>query len=242
MNLLLSIMSSIWTCNFCYISMPVAEGPYHLIEDDHMKHLTTRLSNITTCLVNNRKSKPFTPYSLIEEEYALVYSEKPAPASKPNSPTEEEYALSYYEKLAPASKPNSPTEEEYALSYSEKPIPTSKPNRPTLARSESPIDQFFESFPSFKYNPSLLPSTSYKHLQKYQKWLPGSPESKENWERYQSALRHEFDLWYGAEDDLNAWHSLCRAIGINPLPATCMECEKVCAYLRTSGANLQMLI
>jgi hypothetical protein len=185
-----------------------------------MKHLTTRLSNITTCLVNNRRSKPFTPYSLTEEEHALVYSEKPAPASKPNSPTEEEHALS----------------------YSEKPAPAPKLNRPTLARSESPIDQFFESFPSFKYNPSLLPSTSYKHLQIHQKWLPGSPESKENRERYQSALRLEFDHCYGAEDDLNAWHSLCRAIGINPLPATCMEFEKVCAYLRTPGANLQMLI
>jgi hypothetical protein len=219
MNLLLSIMSSIWTCNFCYISMAIVEGPYHLVEDDHMKHLTTRLSNITKSLVNNRKSKPFTSYSLTEEEYVLVYSEKLAPASKPNSPTEE-----------------------YALSYSEKPAPASKLNRPTLARSESPIDQFFESFPSFKYSSSLLPSTSYKHLQKHQKWLPGSPESKENWERYQSSLRHELDLRYSAEDDLNAWHPLCRAIGINPLPATCVECEKVCAYLRTPGANLQMLI
>ena len=33
--------------------------------------------------------------------------------------------------------------------------------------------------------------------------------------------------WYGAENDLTAWHALCRAIGIEPLPTTCGKCEEV---------------
>ncbi|KAF2811520.1 uncharacterized protein BDZ99DRAFT_413999 [Mytilinidion resinicola] len=150
-------MSSIWTCNICYISMPIADGPYHLVEDDHIKRLITRLSDNTIRLVNNGITNSFTTYGLTEED---------------------------------------------------------------------PIDRFFESFSSFKYDSSLPPSTSYKHLQKHLNWLPGSPESNEIWETYQSALRQEFDLWYGAEDDLTAWHSLCRAIGINPLPTTCKRCKK----------------
>ena len=91
----------------------------------------------------------------------------------------------------------------------------------------SPINQFFTSFPAFNYDPSITPSESYGLLQKHQKWPRKSAENLENWERYQSALRKEFDLWYGSEDDLGAWHSLCRAIGIHPLPTTCESCEEV---------------
>jgi hypothetical protein len=34
-------------------------------------------------------------------------------------------------------------------------------------------------------------------------------------------------MWYGAENDLTAWHALCRAIGVEPLPKTCAQCEEV---------------
>jgi hypothetical protein len=34
-------------------------------------------------------------------------------------------------------------------------------------------------------------------------------------------------MWYGAENDLTAWHVLCRAIGVEPLPKTCEQCEEV---------------
>ena len=44
---------------------------------------------------------------------------------------------------------------------------------------------------------------------------------------YQDALQCELYLWYGAENDLTAWHALCRAIGVEPLPKTCELCEEV---------------
>jgi hypothetical protein len=34
-------------------------------------------------------------------------------------------------------------------------------------------------------------------------------------------------MWYGAENDLTAWHALCRAIGIELLPLTYEQCEEV---------------
>ena len=34
------------------------------------------------------------------------------------------------------------------------------------------------------------------------------------WDQYQEALTPEFKLWFGAEDDTAAWHSLCRAMKI----------------------------
>lgn len=92
---------------------------------------------------------------------------------------------------------------------------------------ETPLDMFFRSFPTFDYNASLPPATSYANLQKHMRWRRGQTESNETWEDYQHALRNELKMWYGGEDDLSAWHALCRAIGIIPLPKTCAQCQKV---------------
>jgi hypothetical protein len=93
--------------------------------------------------------------------------------------------------------------------------------------TETPLDAFFRSFPSFSYDPSLPPATSFAKLQKHEGWRRGNAESKDAWAEYQDALESELHMWYGAEDDLTAWHSLCRAIGVEPLPRTCAACERV---------------
>jgi hypothetical protein len=93
--------------------------------------------------------------------------------------------------------------------------------------TETPLDVFFRSFPAFDYDPSLPPATSYASLQRQEGWRRGSAASNDAWNRYQDALQNELHLWYGAENDLTAWHALCRAIGIEPLPQTCEQCEEV---------------
>ena len=47
--------------------------------------------------------------------------------------------------------------------------------------------------------------------------------SQDTWNRYQDALESEMHIWYGAEGDLAAWHALCRAVGVKPLPQTCEQ-------------------
>lgn len=91
----------------------------------------------------------------------------------------------------------------------------------------TPLDVFFRSFPTFDYDPSLPPATSYANLQRHEGLYSGNPRSDDAWERYQDALQSELHLWYGAENDLTAWHALCRAIGVEPLPTTCRQCEEV---------------
>lgn len=93
--------------------------------------------------------------------------------------------------------------------------------------NDTPLDRFFLAYPSFKYDRTLPPAESFQRLRRHQRWKRGSPESEEGWDGYQKALKEEFQLWYGAEDDIGAWHALCRAIQIKPLPKTCHECEKV---------------
>jgi hypothetical protein len=41
-------------------------------------------------------------------------------------------------------------------------------------------------------------------------------------------------IWFGKEDDLEAWHTLCKAVGISEPPATIPECEVVCLVSRAS--------
>jgi len=162
--------------------MPVAQGPSHLVESDHMERLMSHIFRITRGVSGDNPSQLPTAYEP-QEKKVEVYSKKRAVSSE---------------------------------SINSRPIHRS-----------TPVDRFFESFTSIPYDPCLPPSTSYKNLEKHLKPSRGTPKSKEIWDRYQKALRAEFDLWYGADDDLTAWHAFCRAIGINPLPETCKNCEKV---------------
>ena len=93
--------------------------------------------------------------------------------------------------------------------------------------SPTPLNAFFLSFAGFDFDPSLPPAESYRRLQRYYDWDRGDPESESAWIDYQRALAEEFNLWFGSEDDLGAWHSLCTAVNVSPLPTTCHGCQKV---------------
>ncbi|KAH8663688.1 hypothetical protein BGZ60DRAFT_379420 [Tricladium varicosporioides] len=105
--------------------------------------------------------------------------------------------------------------------------------------TETPLDVFFRSFPTFDYDPSLPPATSYAKLQGHEGWRRGSPASDDAWNGYQDALQSELHMWYGAENDLTAWHALCRAIGVEPLPKTCEQCQEA---VRRTHVNIVDLI
>ncbi|KAF2460790.1 hypothetical protein BDY21DRAFT_376649 [Lineolata rhizophorae] len=110
---------------------------------------------------------------------------------------------------------------------------------PVHAFPETPLDIFFRSFPTFDYNPSLPPTTSYANLRRHKGWRRSNAASKDAWNRYQDALESELRMWYGAENDLTAWHALCRAIGVEPLPQTCAQCQEA---VRRTHVNIVDLI
>jgi hypothetical protein len=98
------------------------------------------------------------------------------------------------------------------------------------------IDLFFRSFPSFPYDARKSLDVSFKKLmaglKKWHTWNRKYPDTwddykKEVHDKYQMALTHEFNLWFGTEDDIESWHALCRAVGIQPLPLTCEDCRLV---------------
>jgi hypothetical protein len=64
-------------------------------------------------------------------------------------------------------------------------------------------------------------------LQAHEGWRRGEAASAAAWNSYQNALEDELRLWFGKENDLAAWHALCHAIGVEPPPQTCSQCEEV---------------
>jgi hypothetical protein len=119
--------------------------------------------------------------------------------------------------------------------------PTPHPAPPPQPH-KTPLDRFFASFPAFTYDRSLPPATSYALLKAHRGWRKSDPpdsEGKRAWKRYQSALLKEVQIWFGKEDDLEAWCTLCKAIGISDPPATIPECEVV---VRQTHVNIVDLI
>jgi len=106
----------------------------------------------------------------------------------------------------------------------------------TPAPSTGPLDSFFRSFSGYQYDPSIPPAESFRSfrrgLKRWSDWDGYSPDTWKEYKedvytRYQAALTKEFNLWFGTEDDIMPWHSLCRAIAIHPLPPTCELCREV---------------
>lgn len=94
--------------------------------------------------------------------------------------------------------------------------------------NNTPLDEFFLSFQTFEYDPSLSPAKSYSLLRRHMAWSRESPEGKEAWERYREALVDEVRVWFGNENDIAAWNTLCRAIGVQQPPETIDACVGVC--------------
>ncbi|KFZ19198.1 hypothetical protein V502_03790 [Pseudogymnoascus sp. VKM F-4520 (FW-2644)] len=103
----------------------------------------------------------------------------------------------------------------------------------------TPLDKFFQSYSQFAYDLALPPPESYARLKAHYGWHRHDADSDDAWDDYQSALKEELTLWFGAEDDIVAWHALCRAIRIRPLPITPKDCLKV---VRTRHVNIVDLI
>lgn len=112
-------------------------------------------------------------------------------------------------------------------------------NTPVDSSLGSPLDRFFLSFVSFPYDPFSPPASSYALLRKHKKWNNDNPKEHAAWQMYQEALSEELDLLFGPTHDLVAWHALCRAVNIDPLPDTCGGCKKV--FNRSTACRLHRI-
>jgi hypothetical protein len=100
-------------------------------------------------------------------------------------------------------------------------------------KTRSPLDEFFLAYPKLGYCKSNPPQQEYRRLLKIYGWKRGDPEADQSWSDYRTALVHEFDRCYGTPtgdfNDPRPWQNLCRAIGIQQIPKTREDCQRVCS-------------
>ncbi|CAF9929791.1 MAG: hypothetical protein HETSPECPRED_007451 [Heterodermia speciosa] len=99
-----------------------------------------------------------------------------------------------------------------------------------------PIERFFKSFSNFPYDPSKPSAQEYQRLNRSNGWKRGDSKGEEACLGFQLALVKDFNWWFGTDpNDLLAWQTLCKTIGIRERLETCDDCVQ---YLHNRHFNI----
>jgi hypothetical protein len=104
------------------------------------------------------------------------------------------------------------------------PLNTAPTHNP--APGPSPLGEFFESYPTFQYNPDLAPSTSLRNLIRHLGRGNDGYDAMEARARYHEAFRAEVATRFGNGSSLETWHKVCHAVGIFNPPASITKCKQ----------------
>ncbi|KAG2354028.1 hypothetical protein BDR07DRAFT_1454263 [Suillus spraguei] len=97
------------------------------------------------------------------------------------------------------------------------------------ASTRTPLDDFFATYPKFKYNSSAsAPLEFYRMCDEF-----GWDKDKKNKEReeahcnFKDALVQQFNDIYGTDvNDLTSWRTLCQIVRVSPIPDTLESCRE----------------
>lgn len=93
-----------------------------------------------------------------------------------------------------------------------------------------PIEDFFNSYESFVFDPSISSAQQFRRLRRSQRWKPGDVQGSAAWDAFRRALVMDFNARFGTDaTDLLAWQTLCATVGVQDAHriATCEACEEV---------------
>lgn len=89
------------------------------------------------------------------------------------------------------------------------------------------FENFFADY-EFDYDPSQPIMKQFYRMSDRYKWKKDDPDKKEARDGVRDAIALTFNDTYGTDvNDLNAWHNLCRAVRIDPLPEDIESCREV---------------
>ncbi|KAJ7679433.1 hypothetical protein DFH06DRAFT_1166616 [Mycena polygramma] len=89
------------------------------------------------------------------------------------------------------------------------------------------LEIFFADYPSFHYNPFMPISAQYMALCLLYGFYRGEPDSNKAYAGFQRAMAQTFSDIFGSNvDDLGNLQSLCRLLGVDPIPGNIKECRK----------------
>ncbi|KAH7368846.1 hypothetical protein B0T11DRAFT_326987 [Plectosphaerella cucumerina] len=99
----------------------------------------------------------------------------------------------------------------------------------TPAPGPSPLDEFFEAYPSFLYDPDLTPSNSLRNLIRHLGRSNDGYNAMEARARYHEAFRAEVAARFGNGTSLETWHKV--------LSKTHVNITDVVQWCRTEGRH-----
>lgn len=92
----------------------------------------------------------------------------------------------------------------------------------------NPIQEFFDQYPEFPYDPTGETMSQFKELRDLKRWTWTRNERAQALDEVRNAIALQFNAFYGSNvDDLNGWHNLCRALRVQDLPDTVNGCKAV---------------
>ena len=95
-------------------------------------------------------------------------------------------------------------------------------------RRQGPLATFFNQYTGFRYDPTESATDEFRRLCRQQMWDRYDPAREEAREEYRTAVVSQFNVNYGTDvDALESWHTLCKYIGIDPIPDTLEACKRV---------------
>ncbi|KAI0318926.1 hypothetical protein OF83DRAFT_1113356 [Amylostereum chailletii] len=99
----------------------------------------------------------------------------------------------------------------------------------------SPLRAFFANYPQFDYNPAGSPVNEFRRMRRdFPLLVPRGRNAA-----FRSALTNEFNWKYGTDvTKLESWQSLCRTVGIAPIPDTVTQCRKAVASVHINLVDL----
>ncbi|KAH6915645.1 hypothetical protein BKA70DRAFT_1092259 [Coprinopsis sp. MPI-PUGE-AT-0042] len=104
------------------------------------------------------------------------------------------------------------------------------------------IRAFFSQYPGFSYSSRETANKNFYRLCDERGWKRTKPPAPPNPFReaahalFKDALVHEFNRKYGKdENDLEAWQTLCKRVGMKPIPEKLDECREA---IRATHVNL----
>ncbi|KAI0637823.1 hypothetical protein C8Q77DRAFT_393144 [Trametes polyzona] len=111
---------------------------------------------------------------------------------------------------------------------------TRRPRQRKAMASQTPIRDFFDSYPEFDYDHTAPFHGEYLRMGKELHW------NREEREAARDALRHamvqQFNNVYGTNaEDLESWQLLCNALGMDPVPDKLKACRR---KVRATHVNL----
>ncbi|KAI0751373.1 hypothetical protein C8Q80DRAFT_1097870 [Daedaleopsis nitida] len=102
--------------------------------------------------------------------------------------------------------------------------------------SANHINDYFARYPRFNHDPAAPFLSEFRRLARQLGWEQDSRRLADERRALQNAMVLQFNAMYGrSASDLGAWQSLCRAIGISPVPESITKCRKI---LKITHVNL----